>query len=63
MCGRLVMLSADLAAFRRVDEHHGKPDAVVDVVAAASPAPAVVVAETSRHAGHLCHNHGLQLTI
>ena len=44
-----VRLWPDLHLLRSVDEHHREPDAVVDVVAAAAPAPAVV-AEASRDA-------------
>ena len=36
-------LRSDLGPFAGVDEHHREPDAVVDVVAAAAPSPAVVV--------------------
>ena len=43
---------SDLHLLRCVNEHHREPDAVVDVVAAAAPAPAVV-AGAARHARHV----------
>ena len=45
-------LRLDLAPFGGVDKPDREPDAVVDVVAAAAPSPAVV-AEAARHAGHV----------
>ena len=45
-------LRPDLHLLRRVDEHHREPRAVLDVVAAAAPAPPVV-AEATRNARHV----------